>query len=119
MARILSTTIQDEIRVAFLESGSIKQAAKEARVSRNAARDYLRSEGLSASPPTGHKLIEAPLMKSDAPKLKLWALDFSLLEQLFELGKNNLENLSPSSPPHRRSDHPMSLISRSYCVPKI
>lgn len=94
MARTLSASVQDEIRTSFLACGSIKRAAKDARVSRNAARNHLRSEGLSVSPPTGQKLIEAPITESDTPKLTLWALDFSLLEQLFQRGKNNLENLS-------------------------
>lgn len=94
MARKLSTGASESLTRIFLEHGSIRYAARVAGVSRNAARRFLRAQGLFSVLDRelgGKEPIKCGLSESQT---SLWALDFSVLEKLFELGKDKLENLS-------------------------
>lgn len=87
MARTLPTHQKDQVRLAFTELGSIREVAKRCGCSRNTVRRLLRSEGLLPL----HTQPEQPSLTID-PTLE--AVDFILLEKLFELGRGNGENLS-------------------------
>lgn len=87
MANALSASIQEAIRQAFLEGGSIKAAARTTGCSRNTVRKLLRSEGLSTVSHSATVAIDLP----ERPK-PISELDYRFLERLFELGKSNGEN---------------------------
>jgi len=94
MPRTRQETIKDQVRSAFLETGSIKRAAKLAGASRNAAKRFLREEGLTAARTTTTPVPCEHAVAPNSASVKLWAVDFSLLEKLFETGRERLENLS-------------------------
>jgi hypothetical protein len=92
MARSLPPEVQHEIKTLFLSSGSIKAVTRSTKVSRNAVRRLLRSEGIC-----GHTVMTTsnptlPPVKS-SPEKRLEIIRFSQLEKLFELGKHPGENL--------------------------
>lgn len=86
MANTLTAIQKDEIRLAFLEIGSIREVAKRCACSRNTVRRLLRSEGLAI----------ATMEKEEEPNVapSLDAVDFIVLDKLFEAGRGNGENLS-------------------------
>src|SRR3989338_2875566 len=94
MARTLPSTTQDQIRLAFLETESIRQMALKVCVSRNTVRRLLRQEGLSE--PLSIRSERPAHPESSEQKHQeetLWALDFSILQKLFETAQPTGEHL--------------------------
>jgi len=89
MANALCQDTLDQVRNIFMVSGSIRQTVKVTGVSRNAVRSYLRQEGIA------FKVVgvstQQTMPRKNQPKIS--GINFSYLDQLFDLGKDRAENL--------------------------
>ena len=85
MARELPTTVQDLLITAYRQTHSIRQSAKIAGASRNAAKRFLRTQGLFP--------LSTVCRETVGKQSILKSLNFSILEEFFKLGRERLENL--------------------------